>query len=92
MPLGGRSTRRSTGMGKRKTVYTVYRATLRVGDLGAFLDMLRYELATVENWTVQSGDRPGLGAYIVTLRSERYTPDRWSSFAIRTEVVNAFAA
>lgn len=79
-------------MGKSKTVYTVYRATIRSTDLGAFLDMLRYELATVENWTVQVPGSPGTGVYIVTLRSERYTPARWSSFAIRTEVVNAFAA
>lgn len=79
-------------MGKTKRVYTVYKVTVRMTDLGAFLDMMRYELCTVENWTVLPGEKPGLGAYVVTLRSERFTPDRWSSFGIRTEVVRAYAA
>ena len=79
-------------MGKSKTVYTVYKVTVRMTDLAAFLDMMRYEFCTVENWTVLPGERPGLGAYVVTLRSERFTPGRWESFGIRTEVLNAYAA
>lgn len=54
------------------------------GDMAGFLDMLRYDGATVESW-----NRSGT-AYEVTLSTEvqRFTPDRWRSFGISTVVVS----
>lgn len=51
------------------------------GDVPALLDMLRYDYARVVSWG-REGD-----AFVVTLTSERVTPDRWSSFDIPIEVV-----
>ena len=62
-----------------------FKVTISERDLPVLLDMMRYENSTVVNWdrtTVRN--QPG---YIVTLRSDFYTPDRWASFLIYPEVI-----
>jgi hypothetical protein len=58
-----------------------YKVNISERDLPVLLDMMRYENSTVVNW-----DRTSKG-YSVTLRSDYFTPDRWSSFLIFPEVV-----
>lgn len=62
------------------------RVTIRPNavDLPGFLDMLRYDGCTVATWG--SGD----GRYVVTLESpRRFTVDRWASFGLRLEELEA---
>jgi len=57
-------------------------------DMAGFLDMLRYDAAVVEDWTVTDrASARGGAVYTVTLTSSRFTPDRWSSFGIPTRVL-----
>ena len=49
-------------------------------DASGFLDMLRYDQARVVDWTY-GGPGPH-HKYTVTLRAERFTPDRWGSFLL----------
>ena len=70
-------------MAARKPPVYRYKVRIRVreagrgfGDMPGFLDMLRYDAATVETW-----DRTQDG-FEVTLRSERVTPARWGSFGL----------
>ena len=53
------------------------------GDLGAVLDMLRYDGAQVLGWS--SGDVTPRGhRWTLRIRSDRpFTDDRWSSFGLR---------
>jgi hypothetical protein len=64
-------------------------------DLPGFLDMLRYDSARVISWDRQpmglgSLSRGTVDGYKVRLNSERYTPERWSSFSIHNELVMTF--
>lgn len=59
----------------------LYSVAFALRDLTAFLDMLRYEAATI----VDAGiDIPGTHGErrLVTFRTERFTPDRWASFGL----------
>lgn len=63
-----------------------YKVSVRVsrfggGDIAALLDMLRYEGATVENWSSLEG------GFRVTISSENPVLDRWNSFGLYPEVV-----
>ena len=56
--------------------------------MAGFLDMMRYDTATVIEWAVsERGERRGEETYLVTLSSTRFTPDRWASFGIFPKVV-----
>jgi hypothetical protein len=57
----------------------VYRVTFRVTemDLAGFLDMMRYDGATVRDWT-----RADRYSFTATLTGPRFTPDRWRSFGM----------
>lgn len=80
-------------MATRTKVYT-FKVTLPVRRFGGemamagFFDMLRYEQARVVDW-----DRDNTGTvesptttWTLTLRGERYTPDRWSSFGLTAKL------
>lgn len=76
-------------MTRKPNIYR-YVARIRVpkyggeGDIPALLDMLRYESATVDSWSiVRSEDQIGVASFVVTIRSERPVPDRWESFGIK---------
>lgn len=65
------------------------KVTFRVADLAGFLDMLRYDRATVTDWdhTVRGEGRDD--RYEVTLLSDpdrtpgfEFTTDRWASFGL----------
>ncbi len=62
-----------------------FKVTIAERDLPVLLDMMRYENSTVVNWdrTTVRDQR----AYVVTLRSDYFTPDRWASFLITPEVI-----
>lgn len=69
--------------GPRFTFTVRLRADNRM-DMGGLLDMLRYDAATVVDWGYDTvGGRPG---YVLTLASNRYTPDRWASFGLYTDL------
>lgn len=58
-------------------------------DLPGFLDMMRYDGAQVESWDrVDSNNTPNLygerNVWQVRLVGPRFTPDRWSSFGLRS--------
>jgi hypothetical protein len=60
--------------------HTAYRVEFTDRDMPYFIDMLRYDAATVLTW-----DRSGLpnqSRWIVTLDSVRFTPARWNSFGL----------
>lgn len=83
----------------RAPILTRYRVTVRApqhgggGDLPGLLDMLRYDGARVLAWEHASYEvAPGRfdigpARYVITLESERFTPERWASFGIATEVI-----
>jgi hypothetical protein len=58
-----------------------YRFTVHINparDMPGFLDMLRYDGATVADWNGFPIDR-----FRVVLTGPRCTPDRWESFGLR---------
>jgi hypothetical protein len=57
------------------------------GDIPALFDMLRYDAATVVTWS-RAKDARDRDGWEMTLRSDRYTPERWHSFGIRPEALN----
>jgi len=50
-------------------------------EVASLLDMLRYDAATVVSWD-RAKDLRDRHGWLVTLRSDRYTPDRWASFGL----------
>jgi hypothetical protein len=65
-----------------------FKVTISERDLPVLLDMMRYENSTVINWDRGTPLSTGSRVYIITLRSDYFTPDRWSSFLIFPEVVS----
>lgn len=64
-----------------------FKVTISERDLPVLLDMMRYENSTVINWDREAPLSTGSRVYTITLASDYYTPDRWASFLIYTEVV-----
>jgi hypothetical protein len=62
---------------------TRYRVTITAHDLGAFLDMLRYDCATVEAWSgAPDPTNDPRARFTVSLSAENPQPGRWASFGI----------
>lgn len=64
----------------------LYTVTIAPDDLPGFLDMLRYDFATVESFVTLPAADTGAGRrgvrYAVTLRARRAERARWASFGI----------
>lgn len=67
-----------------KTINHNATVTLTERDMGAFLDMLRYEGCTVRSWNHGDGDeRTRTRPFDVVLVSDKpFTPARWASFGL----------
>lgn len=79
----------------RKTITRVVSIRPFDGDMAGFLDMLRYDNATVVDWTTVTPEQ-GMVRYEVTLRSApdrtpgfEFTTDRWASFGLHLREVGA---
>lgn len=84
----------------RAPILTRYRVTVRApqhgggGDIPGLLDMLRYDGARVLSWDHAGEPHTpghfdiGPARYLITLESERFTPERWASFGISPEVIS----
>jgi len=67
-----------------KTKQRTFTVTFRDRDLPGVLDMLRYDAAIVLDWAREAKSwRDGEERWTLTLRSDRFTPDRWQSFGLR---------
>jgi len=68
------------------TKTTTFRVFIPDREVASLLDMLRYDGAIVLSWdrTKDARDRDG---WLVTMRSDTFTPGRWHSFGLHPEGV-----